>query len=189
MKKDIDSITVRRNLRSNTNKEHYWKTKILFAGLILLAILIVGSMLKKKNPESVDNTVDNIATKTEPIMKEQKIPINTQAPQTQKTIKIEALGASPGEVYTDFKNKMTAQNQPGITYKFIDLKKTYSPGKYEFVCEIQETNNGFRLFSLVFNPKNGPPESKIGVLKKNAGAQGIEDGVINQHEYHLIGIK
>jgi hypothetical protein len=58
---------------------------------------------------------------------------------------------------------------------------------------IYEDENGYRTFSILFNPKGFPQESKNNALTKNPGSEIITDGIVTfngkDFEYHLIGLK
>jgi hypothetical protein len=186
MKKDIDTTTIRRNLRSNTVKERYWKTKISVIGILLILMLLLCKLCKTNNFNISEKRITDMNSG-------EKIEDSLKKPNTKdvqpKDFKINASGSTVSDVYSDFKRKMAAKIQPGITYNFISLKKKPMPGQIEFVCDIQEIDNGFAGFSLVFNPIHQPQLSKQSVLQKNPGAKGLEDGVIDGFEYHLIGLK
>jgi len=183
MKKEVDSSTVRNNLKNNLEKERYWKIKIYFIITLIASIWLLSkiffrekqvdfkkansSVINKKNIDSIQNPNQSI------------IP---------KSISIEAEGLDVTEVYNDFKKKVSILNG-GYTYSFISCKPIFENGFYKFSVNLLESPNSYKSFTLVFNPLNTTPFSMNNVINKNPGSQILENGIISIHEYYLIGLK
>lgn len=101
---------------------------------------------------------------------------------------LNSLNANFKKVVSDF------INQNGDTIKNYNVKNfTITPNRdsVESSISLIKDENGYNGFSILFNPKGRPQESKDNALSKNPGSKIIKNGVIyfqNEYEYHLIGL-
>ena len=101
---------------------------------------------------------------------------------------LNSLNANFKKVVSDF------INQNGDTIKNYNVKNfTITPNRdsVESSISLIKDENGYNGFSILFNPKGQPQESKNNALSKNLDSKIIKNGVINfpnEYEYHLIGL-
>lgn len=81
----------------------------------------------------------------------------------------------------------------GCKWSLIKMSLNTEDNKVKLLVTLEPTKDGFRTFSILFNPKGSPQESKNNALSKNPGSKIVSSGELNfknkDYEYHLIGLK
>lgn len=100
--------------------------------------------------------------------------------------------SNPDELNVKFKTWIK-DNLEGSLWNVEETELYQSGDEIGIKTKIYEDKNGYRTFSILFNPKGFPQESKNNALTKNPGSKIITDGIVTfngkDFEYHLIGLK
>jgi len=116
-------------------------------------------------------------------------------PPTNNITTLKSSGRDLNSLNANFKKVVSDFiNQNGDTIKNYNVKNfTITPNRdsVESSISLIKDKNGYNGFSILFNPKGQPQESKNNALSKNLDSKIIKNGVINfpnEYEYHLIGL-